>query len=153
MKVLAPTEDPGVVFRPSGHPVRWFVGVLSTLAIMLCVTWYAGLGTARVTVTVDDLTNEPGPNGEDYGPINGYDLAVVNNGPLAVEVVGAGLSGAPTRPISPVRLGPGNRGMVHVPLKPGSCADRLLRAEVRSAAGIVRSIDVSGLRLSGMCPA
>jgi len=153
MTGLVHTEAAGVAFRPSGHPVAWLVGVLSTLAIVLCVTWWAGLVTARVTVTVADLTNERGPNGEPYGPINGYDLAVVNNGPLAVEVVGAGLSGAPTRPISPVKLAPGQRAIVHVTLKLGNCADRLLRAEVRSPAGVARSTEVGGLHLGGWCPA
>ncbi|CAA9278347.1 MAG: hypothetical protein AVDCRST_MAG76-3831 [uncultured Acidimicrobiales bacterium] len=153
MTVLAPTEAPDVAFRPSGHPVAWFVGVLSALVILLCVTWWAGLVTARVSVTgADPTVNRSAPNGEPYA-INGYDLAVVNDGPLAVDVVGTGLTGAPARPISPVRLRPGQSAKAHVSLKQGDCEDRLLRVEVRSPAGIVRSVKVGRIHLGGLCPA
>jgi len=143
MTVVTPLASPEV-FRPSGHPVVWFVAMVTGLAITLCLTWWAGLVAARATIVSYDITRGP-------SSINGFDLAVVNDGPLAVEIVGAGLTGSPARSVKPVRLGSGERTVVHVSVESGDCHDRLLRVDVRSPVGFVRTVELPGSHLGGWC--
>ena len=134
-----------VVFRPTGHPVRWFVIVVVGVCAALWLTWWAGLLMARIEAGVVDVTN--GENG-----IDGFDVRVANEGPLAVEVVGVGITGSPPLPVDGVRLDGGEEAVVRLPVHLGPCSERRIRVDVRSPAGVVRAIPLRGLRIGGWCP-
>jgi hypothetical protein len=139
---VRPSTD--VVFQPTGHPVRWFVIVVVAVCAALWLTWWAGLLTARIEGGVVDTTS--GENG-----IDGFDIRVVNEGPLAVEVVGVGITGSPPVPVDGVRLDAGEEAVVRLPVDLGPCYERRFRVDVRSPAGVVRPIPLRG-RLGGWCP-
>jgi len=149
VKMVADGDDAPAVFQPSGHPVAWSCAALAALVIALSLTWWAGLLAPRVTLTYD-LTNERGPG---LGAINGFDLMVANVGPLPVDVVGAGLTGSPTRPVGQVKVQSGDRAVVHLAVTEGKCQGARLYVKVRAPLGTVRRIDVRGLTLGGLCPA
>ncbi len=113
--------------------------------IALSLTWWAGLLAPRVTLTYD-LANERRPG-------SGFDLMVANVGPLPVDVVGAGLTGSPTRPVGLVKVQSGDRAVVHLAVTEGDCQGARLYVKVRAPLGTVRRIDVRGLTLGGFCPA
>jgi hypothetical protein len=145
-------ESPEVAFRPKGHPVAWFVAVVATLIVLLWLSWWGGLVTARVTVGVEDLTNAP-EDSPGRGRIDGYILRVANDGPLDVELVGTGVSGFPDRTVPAVRIRPGESTLVHLPLGPDPCpAESHIRVQVRSPVGIVRRIEQPRINSIGYCP-
>lgn len=69
-------------FEPSGHPVRRAVIGLVVLTALIVAVWWAGLASPRIDMvghngSYDELTHEGSAN-----------VTVVNDGPLAIEIVG-----------------------------------------------------------------
>jgi hypothetical protein len=79
---------PEATWRPTGHPVRWFVAACTALAVLATAVWWAGLLAPRLA-TGPDL-------GRKIDVAAGRAAVFVrlrNDGPLAVRVTGLSLTG------------------------------------------------------------
>jgi hypothetical protein len=83
-----PRTAPLATWRPTGHPVRWFVAVCTALTVAATAVWWAGLLAPRLA-TGPDLARK-------VDAVAGRAVVFVrlrNEGPLAIRVTGLSLTG------------------------------------------------------------